>query len=134
MEPLSAAELLPCRFQYVASLVGGCPDDRCPLWQPGDNVFGGDCVYDELNVPDRPTFEAWLLHLRAELGRAHTADERNELRQLFYRLLNESTRAEGLRDCRIRDEGEPRRLAFSGGLAAAAAPSARAAGTHQPWQ
>ncbi|HEY3184360.1 MAG TPA: hypothetical protein VGJ77_16085 [Gaiellaceae bacterium] len=87
MEPSSAAELVPCELHYVASRVGGCPDDRCPLWQPGGTVYEGRCVYDELDVPDRRTFESWLLELQTELERAHTADERNELRRLFHRLL-----------------------------------------------
>jgi hypothetical protein len=58
------------------------------LWQPADTAFGGRCVYGELGVP-----------VRAELARARTADERNEARRLFYRLLNAGTAvAAGERD------------------------------------
>jgi hypothetical protein len=87
MQPFSGGDRLPCRAQPVANRVGGCPDDRCPLWQPGGTIFEGRCVYDELDVPDRQTFESWLLRLRRELARARSDEERNELRRLFYRLL-----------------------------------------------
>jgi hypothetical protein len=93
MKPSSAREQLRCRLQYVASRVGGCPDDRCPLWQPGGTSFEGHCAFEELNVPDRRTFESWFLRLRAELERARSADERNELRRLFYRLLEDARAA-----------------------------------------
>ena len=106
MEPSSAASLLPCRLQYVASRVGWCPDDRCPLWQPSGSPDDGHCVFEELNVPDRSTFASWLVQLRLELQRARTANERNEVRRLFYRLLNQGTEqstrelSEGLNVCR----------------------------------
>ncbi|HYT51091.1 MAG TPA: hypothetical protein VEL10_02675 [Gaiellaceae bacterium] len=90
MQPSSAAQLLPCRLQYVASRIGACPDDRCPLWQPGGTAYDGHCVFEELDVPDNSTFASWLVQLRLELQRARTANERNEVRRLFYRLLNES--------------------------------------------
>jgi hypothetical protein len=90
MQPSSAAGLVPCRLQYVASRVGSCPDNRCPLWQPDETGFEGYCVFDRLNVPDESTFASWLVQLRSELQRARTANERNEVRQLFYRLLNAS--------------------------------------------
>ena len=89
MEPSSVAAV-PCGLQYVANLVGGCPDERCPLWEPGSTVYDGRCVYDELSIPDRPTFESWLVALRTELNGARSADERTEVRRLFRRLLDES--------------------------------------------
>jgi hypothetical protein len=91
MEPSSASDLVPCELHYVASRVGGCPDDRCPLWQPGGTVYPGRCVFDELEVPDRRTFESWLVDLRTQLESACTADERNEVRRLFHRLLGAGT-------------------------------------------
>jgi hypothetical protein len=93
MEPSSTSDLLPCRLQYVASLVGGCPDDRCPLWDAGGTVYDGHCVFDELEVRDRQTFESWLLALQTELQHARTTHERTEVRRLYYRLLNESSGA-----------------------------------------
>jgi hypothetical protein len=95
MEPSSTAQLLPCRLESVARRIGACPDDRCPLWQPGGTAYDGHCVFEELNVPDNSTFASWLVHLRLELKRARTANERNEVRRLFYRLLNESAGAIG---------------------------------------
>jgi ribosomal protein RSM22 (predicted rRNA methylase) len=89
MEPSSETGTVPCSLQYVASLVGGCPHESCPLWQPGGTVYAGHCVFDELNVPDRRTFESWLSELQLALERARTVDEQNALRQLFYRLLDE---------------------------------------------
>jgi hypothetical protein len=92
MQASPAADFMPCDLQYVASLIGGCPDESCPLWQPGGTAYAGHCVFGELDVPDRRTFESWLSALRTALEGAGTADERNELRQLYYRLLNESAR------------------------------------------
>ena len=88
MEPLSAADPVPCGLQFVASLVGGCPDERCPLWQPGGTVYDGHCVFGELNVPDRGTFESWLAEFRLALQDAGTEDQRTALKELFYRLLD----------------------------------------------
>jgi hypothetical protein len=63
--------------------------DRRALWQPGGTAYDGHCVFDQLNV-DNSTFASWLVQLRLELQRARTANERNEVRRLFYRLVNES--------------------------------------------
>ncbi len=90
MHASPTAEFRVCRLQYVASLVGACPEDRCPFWEPGGAVLDGRCALEQLSTRDSRTLGTWFPQIRAQLQRAQTDQQRNEVRRLFYRLLSQS--------------------------------------------
>jgi hypothetical protein len=81
----SPSETLACPLQYLAGLVGSCPDECCPFSEPD-----GRCAVDEHALADRRTLAEWLPQARRQLRAARTAAQRDELRRLFQRLLSQA--------------------------------------------
>jgi hypothetical protein len=89
MQPPPSLEPRPCALRYAASLVGACPQNSCPFWEPGGSILDGRCVFEELDVTDNGALATWLPEFRGQLGRARTPEQRDEIRRLFHRLLTE---------------------------------------------
>jgi hypothetical protein len=67
-----------------------CPEQECPLWEPGGAALSGRCAFEQVDLEGRPEFAAWLLGLREALESAPRQAESGTVRRLFNRLLNES--------------------------------------------
>jgi hypothetical protein len=83
VHPSPTTETLACPLQYVAELVGSCPDECCPFWAS----VGDRCGARDYALADRRTLAEWLPQARRHLRDARTADQREEIRRLYQRLL-----------------------------------------------
>jgi hypothetical protein len=78
-----------CRLHYAAGRIEACPGERCGLWEPGGVVLEGRCALDRVDLIGRPAFVDWLLQLREAMESPGTDLEKREVRNRFYRLLND---------------------------------------------
>lgn len=76
-----------CRLETALGRVAACPEERCPLWEPGGAVLEGRCGLEPLVVDDSPELAGWLLDVRGKLDVARTREERNEAWLLLFRRL-----------------------------------------------
>ena len=58
-----------CALQDAVGRVEGCPDARCPFWEPGGAVLVGGCLIERLalDLERRPDLPHYLLELRVAL-------------------------------------------------------------------
>lgn len=85
----------PCRLDHALGRAAECPESACPFWEPGGAVVEGRCAFDRLDLASRRQLAEELAGLRTVLLAAAGAEERNEARRTFYRLLNEGAGFDG---------------------------------------
>ena len=78
-----------CALQYRAGRIEVCPGADCPFWEEGGAAIPGHCVFERLNLDldEPPGLVHALLQVRRSLNQAVTAEDEEEARSLFYRLV-----------------------------------------------
>jgi len=77
-----------CKLQYALGRVEACPESGCPFWEPGGAALEGRCAVEQIDFAARPDLAELLVRVRLELERVRTRREADEVRSLFYRLLD----------------------------------------------
>lgn len=79
-----------CSLEQAAGRTVACPGSACVFWEPGGAVLEGRCVFEHVDLAERPEVAGELLRIRSLLESSASADADRAVRHLYHHLLNES--------------------------------------------